>query len=207
MHWRAAVALAVSLAAACLGLRPASAQPKNMFSNPSFEMGRAGWRMDKGGKTVASYAADRADAADGQHSGLVTIGSAEEWGAQFGQSAPAGRKGRTYTFAVLAKAVTGSAPVSLQIERSAKPYDRAAKAGIFTLRTDRWTELHVTFRVEKDFPQGWFAYVSCAKPARFRVDMFRLYEGAYTPYKEAARRRIATTRAPRRTLRWAAPRS
>ena len=86
--------------------RTASAAPKNLFSNASFEMGRAGWGMDKAGGTAASFQADPAEAAAGRHSALVTVGKVEDWGVQFGQKMAAGRKGRTYTFAVLAKAVS-----------------------------------------------------------------------------------------------------
>jgi hypothetical protein len=48
----------------------------------------------------------------------------------------------------------------------------------FPIPGDDWTELHATFRVDKPFPEGWFAYVNCAQPgARFAVDSFRLFEG------------------------------
>jgi len=162
--------------------------PKNRFSNPSFEMGRSGWGMDKGGGTVASFKADRTDAAAGLYSALVTVGRVEEWGVQFGQRIPAGKRGRTYTFAVLARSIDRPVTVDLQIERAARPYDRAAKSGRITLTKDEWAELHVTFTVEKDFREGWFAYVSCAQAScRFRVDMFRLYEGKYVPYAQQAK--------------------
>ena len=75
----------------------------------------------------------------------------------------------------MAVAAQKPATVDLQIERSAKPYDRAAKGGPFTIAPGKWTELHVTFTVEKDFPQGWFAYISCEQPnCEFRADMFNV---------------------------------
>jgi hypothetical protein len=47
---------------------------------------------------------------------------------------------------------------------------------------DRWTELHVTFKVSKPYPEGWSAYIHCGQAgARLRADSFQLYEGPYTP--------------------------
>jgi len=190
--------LPVALVAIVQAQRPRmalAAAPGNTFANPSFEMGQSGWGMDKGGGTVASFKADRADAPAGQYSALVTVGKVEEWGVQFGQRIPGGKRGRTYTFAVLAKSIDRPVTVDLQIERPARPYDRAAKSGKFTLTKDKWTELHVTFTVDKDFREGWFAYVSCTQAnCRFRVDMFRLYEGKYVPYERQAESEAAKAR-------------
>jgi len=176
------------------GLAAAVKPPANFFTNPGFEQGRDGWRMDKAGKTEARFTVDTADARDGQSSALVTIGAVDDWGTQFGQSFDAGAKGKTYTFAALAKATKGPLKVNLQIERSAEPYDRAARGEEVTLKPGEWTELHVTFKVEKDFRQGWFAYASCTQPnCEYRLDMVRLYEGEYVPYaKAAAEQAIAT---------------
>ena len=56
----------------------------------------------------------------------------------------------------------------------------------------------MTFKVEKPYPEGWFAYVSCTQPdAEFRLDMFRLYEGRLRAYEKAARD------GRRRPRRWA----
>ena len=47
-----------------------------------------------------------------------------------------------------------------------------------------WTELHITFKLEKPFPDGWLACVTCSQlDAEFRLDMFRLYEGEYVRFK------------------------
>ena len=148
--------------------------------------------MQKGGKTVASYKADSGEAAEGRHSALVTIGKVEEWGVQFGQTFEAGRRGRTYTFAAMVKAVDGPVTVSLQIERNAKPWDRAARSKDVRITQDKWAELHVTFAVEKDFSPGWFAYVSSEQAnCTFRVDAVRLYEGKHVPFAERAREQAA----------------
>jgi len=187
---RLVVTVALFAIAQCLSLTSARAQPpKNLFANPSFELGGPGsWRLDRGGKTSARLSIDAKDAFDGRRSALVVIDSVTQWGTQFGQSFEAGRKGKTYTFAVFAKAVTPQVTVNLQIERSARPWDRAVKSKAFRLTGNKWTELHVTFKVAKDFPQGWFAYISCTQPkCRYRADMFRLYEGQYTPYKQVAK--------------------
>jgi hypothetical protein len=152
----------------------------NLFANPSFELGREGWQLDKAGKTECRFSVDEKDAADGQTSALIAVGAVANWGVQFGQHFAAGQKGKTYTFAALAKSTKGPVEVGLQIERSAPPWDRAASAK-FKL-AEEWQELHLTFKVEQDFPQGWFAYLSCTQSnVQFRADMFRLHEGAYVP--------------------------
>jgi hypothetical protein len=75
----------------------------------------------------------------------------------------------------------------LEIERADSPWDRAVKAANVVIPANEWTELHATFKVEKPFTEGWSAYISCAQQgARFRADMFRLYEGEYVPWKAAA---------------------
>jgi hypothetical protein len=168
----------------------AGGESPNLFANPSFELGREGWQLDKAGKTVCRFTVDEKDAADGQTSALIDVGFVDDWGVQFGQHFAAGQKGKTYTLAALAKSTKGPVEVGLQIERSASPWDRAA-SGKFKL-TAEWQELHVTFKVEKDFPQGWFAYLSCTQPnVQFRADMFRLYEGAYVPHKELSQQAAA----------------
>ena len=188
MSWKVVRVLALAiLVVPCLA-RPVQAQGKNMFANPSFELGQEGWRMDKAGGTVASFTADEADAKDGQRSALLAVESVADWGTQFGQTMEAGSQGKTYTFAVLAKAVKEPAKVQLEIERSARPWDRVARSEKLTLQKDAWTELHITFKVEKPFPEGWFAYVSCAQAgAAYRVDLFRLYEGEYVPFDKVAK--------------------
>ena len=169
--------------------RPAG---KNLFGNPSFELGRDGWQLDKGGATAAEFTVNKDAAADGEFSALITIDTVAEWGVQFGQVVPGGQNGKTYTFAVLARAVKDPVKVALEIERHGKPYDRAARSDAVTLRKDEWTEIHVTFKVEKAFPEGWFAYISCNQPkAQFRVDGFRLYEGQYVPHKQQAQEKAA----------------
>ena len=194
---RFAATLAVVLAASISLCLAASAQMpgggENLFADPSFEMGMAGWELQKGGSTVAQFGVDSRDAAAGKRSARVKIGAVSEWGAQFGQKMDAGEKGKTYTFAVLAKSVKGPVAVGLRIERCAKPWNQVAKSRRFTLSDDEWTELHVTFDIAKDFPQGWFAYISCTQPnAEYRADMFRLYEGEYVPFEQVAKEETAS---------------
>jgi len=166
---------------------PAAGQeraPENLLANPSFELGSQAWHVATGGKTEARFQVQGDDAPDGRHAGRVTIGRVEEWGAQFGQTLDAGAVGRTYTFAALARSAGKPVGASLQIERGARPWDRAAKSPRFALTRDEWTELHVTFTVDKPFPQGWFAYLTCTEPnVELLVDMFRLTEGEYVPYE------------------------
>jgi hypothetical protein len=171
---------------------PATSAAENLFGNPSFENGRDEWNLGHSGKTAAQFTVDEKEAADGQRSALIGMGAVEGWGVQFGQTMEAPEVGKTYTFAVLAKSVRGPVTLRLEIERRADPYDRAASCPPQTVTKDKWTELHVTFKIGKPYPQGWFAYVSCVqRDAEFRLDMFRLVEGDYVPYEKAARQQIA----------------
>jgi len=185
----AGVVLAACLAGSARGpaAEPANPpEPKNAMANPSFELGRDAWVIDQADGTVSRFALDDADSFDGRYSALVDVGAVQDWGMQLGQRVDAGRRDGTYTFCALAKSVGGPVTVGLRIERAAGPWDTVA-AGSFTLADDRWTELHVTFKVVTNYPEGWFAYVGCTQPqARFRVDAFRLYEGEYVPFEQAA---------------------
>jgi hypothetical protein len=161
---------------------------ENLFGNPSFENGRDQWQLDRSGKTAAQFTVDEKEAAAGQRSALISMGDVDGWGVQFGQTMEAPDVGKTYTFAVLAKSVKGPVALRLEIERRGDPYDRAASCPPQTVTKDKWTELHVTFKIDKPFSQGWFSYVSCKqREAEFRLDMFRLVEGDYVPYEKAAR--------------------
>lgn len=177
------------LAVSAFGAAPGAGGPAaNLLGNPSFEDGREEWHLSKAGKTAATFTADQAEAADGKRSALLAIDTVEGWGVQFGQTIEAGAAGKTFTFAAVAKSVRTPVRVRLEIERSASPWDRAAASEPVTLTPDAWTEMHVTFRVEKPFPQGWFVYISCNQPqSQFRLDQVRLYEGEYVPYQQAAR--------------------
>ncbi len=156
----------------------------NMFANSGFELGRDGWQFSKTRGTECRYTVDEKEAVDGRYSALVTIEKVQGWGAQFGQVLPPGRKGKTYTFSVFVKSLGKPFPAALQIERNARPWDRVMKPLRIQV-TKQWREYHVTFTVRKDFPEGWFAYISCEQPGvRFRADVFRLCEGGYTPYRD-----------------------
>ncbi|MGA2254276.1 MAG: carbohydrate binding domain-containing protein [Thermoguttaceae bacterium] len=171
---------------------PATDAAENLFGNPSFENGRDQWHLACSGKTAARFTVDEKEAAAGQRSALIRMGAVDGWGVQFGQTMEAPDAGRTYTFAVLAKSVKGPVALRLEIERRSDSYDRAASCPPQTIMKDKWTELHVTFKIDKPFPQGWFSYVSCnQRDAEFRLDMFRLVEGDYVPYEKAAREETA----------------
>lgn len=164
----------------------------NLLVNGGFEMGRDPWRLDAAGKTEARFAIDETGAAAGRCCARITLGKVDDWGAQFGQEVEGLQQGQTYTFAVMAQSMAGPVKVQLQIEHRAPPYDRAAASDLLTVSKGDWTELHAMFKVEKSFPQGCFAYISCDQTgAEFRVDGFRLYRGDYVPFREAERAEMA----------------
>lgn len=131
---------------------------------------------------VPSFVVDDADAAEGKQSALLTLGTASESGMRFGQEVRAGEVGKTYTFAVLAKAVGTPVPVRLEIETRSNPRGRVVRGEKTLLAADRWTELHVTFRVDQSSPRGWFASIVGGQDGvRLRVDQFRITEGDHVP--------------------------
>jgi hypothetical protein len=134
---------------------------------------------------VASFQVDAGDAADGKPSALVTLGTTTEAGGQFGQRLSAAPQvGKSYTFAVSIKGVGGPVTAHLEVERAGSPWDRAVKGPDVVIPENEWTDLHVTFKCERPFPESWQAYVGCAQDGgRFRADLFRLYEGDYVPSK------------------------
>ncbi len=137
-----------------------------------------------------SFAVDGHDAVEGKQSALVTMGMTAGGGTQFGQSVKvAPQVGKTYTFAACLKGVGGPVLAHLEVERAGSPWDRAVKGGNVMVPENEWTDLHVTFKCQTPFPEGWQAYVGCAQEgARYRADLFRLYEGDYVPWKASAPR-------------------
>jgi hypothetical protein len=180
-------AFVVLAGAAGLALAADAQRPKNLLANPSFEMGADPWEMDSADGCEARFTVDKDDARDCEFSALVTVDKVAGYGVQLGQKVPAGRVGGTYTFAVLAKAVEGPAAVGLRVERNAEPWDAPGQSGPVALQKNQWTELHITFKVDKAYPEGWFAFVSCGQAkSRFRLDGARLYEGEYVAYQKEA---------------------
>ena len=143
------------------------------------------YRVSRARGAMPSLAVSEDDALDGKQNALLTMGTVA-WG-QFGQKVKAGPAGKTYTFAVFVKALDEPVRARLEVERAAKPWDRAVRGEDTRFGTDEWTELHVTFRVTKPYREGWSAYVQCAQEgARLRADQFRLYEGSYAPGRTVA---------------------
>ncbi len=141
--------------------------------------------VSKAQGAVPSLAVSEEDATDGKRSALLTMGTVP-W-AQFGQKVQAGQVGKTYTFAVLVKSSDEPVRARLEVELAGSPWDRAVRGEDILFGTDGWTELHVTFKVEKPYPQGWSTYIHCSQEgARLRADQFRLYEGNYVPGRVAA---------------------
>jgi len=138
----------------------------------------APWSFVKSPMDVPLFAVTTEDAVEGRHSAILTTGTVP-W-AQFGQRFAAGQVGKTYTFAASVKALAEPLVARLEVERAASPWDRVALGKDTRLPADKWTDLHITFRVDKPYPQGWSAYIHCGRSgARLLVDECRLCEAGF----------------------------
>jgi hypothetical protein len=138
---------------------------------PAFEVCAGGGELHS-----VSVSPDEADAK--RLTALVSEGTAAF--TQFGRKINAGAPGHTYTFRAWVKPLGAPASLRLEIERAGRPWDRAAKGPDTVVPPDAWTELHLTFKVDKPFAEGWQAYVYCGTlGTRYRVDRLALYEGPY----------------------------
>lgn len=138
---------------------------------------------------VPGFTVDGEDAVEGEESARLTMGTVP-W-AQFGQKVTAGQVGKTYTFAACAKALREPVTVRLEVERAGSPWDRVVRGQDIELPANRWTDLYVSFKVDKPYPQGWSAYIHCGHPeAELRVDRFELYEGSYSPRRADSKVRV-----------------
>jgi hypothetical protein len=145
---------------------------------------------------LSSLAVTEDDTAEHKKSALVSLGGLVS--AQFGQKLPAGEIGKTYTFAAFVKVLGVPAVIRLEVERAGQPWDRAARGVDITVSPGDWTEVHLTFPVDKAYPEGWQAYLDgSGDGARFQVNRVRLYEGPYVPKDDPA---SAATEAPGRNL-------
>ena len=145
----------------------------------------APYRFVRTPEDMPGLSVDTGDAVEGKQCALLTLGTVP-WG-QFGQKVKAGQVGKTYTCAAFVKPLGEPVRARLEVERAGRPWDRAVRGKDTELPKDRWTELHVTFRVDTPYPEGWSAYIHCGQPgARLRADQFRLYEGDYAPGRAAA---------------------
>lgn len=127
-------------------------------------------------------------------SALISLGGLVS--AQFGQKLPAGQIGKTYTFAASVKALGGPALARLEVERAGRPWDRAARGSDLTVTPGDWTELHLTFPVDKVYAEGWQACLNLSgEGARCQIARLRLYEGPYLPNGDPA---SAATETPNR---------
>ncbi|HXP60718.1 MAG TPA: hypothetical protein VN829_09515 [Dongiaceae bacterium] len=144
---------------------------------------------------LSSLAVTNDDTAPGKKSALISMGSLVSF--QFGRKLPAGQVGKTYTFAARVRALGGPAGARLEVERAGRPWDRAARGPDMTVSPGDWTEMHLTFPVDKPYPEGWQAYLNgSGEGATFQVERMRLYEGPYIPGAAAA----AVTEAPDHNL-------
>ena len=154
------------------------------------------FEVSKNMGALSSLAVTEDDVVEGKKSALVSLGSLVS--AQFGEKIAAGQVGKSYTFAAFVKALGGPAVVRLEVERAGRPWDRVARGPDVTVSPGDWTELHLTFPVDKAYPEGWQAYLNgSGDGARFRVDRVRLYEGPYVAGSDPA---AAATEVPDRNL-------
>jgi beta-galactosidase len=135
------------------------------------------WTVSRAEGAVPSFTVSDEEAAEGKGSALLVLGSVMGSGAQFGQKVRGGEIGKTYTFSARVKGIDGPVTARLEIERPVNPWDRAVKGPDVKVPEGEWTELRVTFKVEKPFAEGWFAYLSSSEEGgRLRADDFRLVE-------------------------------
>ena len=140
------------------------------------------WSVSRAGGALPSFTVEEGGAAEGRRCALVVLGAVTGQGIQLGQKVKAGEPGETYTFAARVQGAGGPVKARLEIERPASPWDRAVKGDDVAVEDGVWTDLHVTFRVERPFPEGWFAYLASAQEGgRLRADGFRLHRGGYVP--------------------------
>jgi len=152
------------------------------------------FRVSKVMGALSSLAVTNDDTGQHRKCALVSMGSLVY--AQLGQKVPAGEPGKTYTFAACVKALGGPAIARLEVERAGRPWDRAARGPDITVSPGDWTEMHLTFPVDKAYPEGWQACLNgSGEGARFQIDRVRLYEGPYVPSADPA---SAATEAPDR---------
>jgi hypothetical protein len=143
------------------------------------------FQVSKSMGALGSLAVVQDDTGDRRKSAMISLGGLVY--CQFGEKVAAGQPGKSYTFAACVKAVGGPAVVRLEVERAGQPYDRAVRGPDITVNPGDWTELHLTFPVDKSYPEGWQAYLNgSGDGAKFQVNRVRLYEGAYIPISDAA---------------------
>lgn len=136
------------------------------------------FKVSKGMGALSMVTITNDDVVEGKKSALISLGTLPF--AQFGQKIAAGKVGSTYTFAAYVKAIGEPAVVRLEVERAGKPWDRVARGADATINPGDWTELHLTFTVEKSYPEGWQPYLYCSgEGAKLRIDRARFYEGQY----------------------------
>ena len=88
--------------------------------------------------------------------------------------------GKKYTLSAFVRSLDAPVSVRLEVERAGSPWDRAARGADAKVGPDEWTELHLTFTVDKAYPEGWQVYLHCGQEGgRLRVDRFALYEGEH----------------------------
>ncbi|WP_347243931.1 carbohydrate binding domain-containing protein, partial [Thermogutta sp.] len=102
--------------------------------------------------------------------------------AQFGQKTAGGQVGKTYTLSAWVKPLEEPVTVRLEVEQAGPPWDRLARGKDVTLPPDQWSEVRLSFTVNKAYPEGWQAYLHVGQPeARLRVDTMELIEETENP--------------------------
>jgi hypothetical protein len=143
------------------------------------------WEASRARGAVSSFEVAERDAPEGNRSASVKVGTVSRRGARLGQRVGGLEPGKTYTLAVLARGVGGAARARLEVERSGRPQERAARGEEELIPEGEWREIHLEFRVESPLDdEGWFPCVSSAEEGTMlRLDGLRLHEGAHVPGK------------------------
>ncbi len=161
------------------------------------------YRLTRAEGRIANLWVDHQEAAHGKASAGISAGTTSIFGIQFGQVVRQPPEvGDVYTFAAAVKAIRDPVTPRLEVERAGSPWDRAARSEWVTVPAGKWTEVHVTFRCEKPFPEGWQAYLACAQDgALSRVDNMRLFQVEQIPPKRTQGYKSASASHPTNWLK------
>ena len=131
---------------------------------------------------------DGDDAVDGKQMRLLTLGTATEGGLQFGQTvAKAGEVGKTYTFAVFVKSLGGRPRAAAGDRAAGQPVGPGGEGRQRSCRS-RTSGPSCTSpsRSRSRSQKAGLLSQRRQRRRRLRLDLFRIYEGEYVPWRSSA---------------------